>query len=74
MKAIIGMKIEDGYLNFDPDATPDLNDDIMSWIENLAPEDMLHGLIRFKVKVEIEEPWGPDGPFLHALEVDDETA
>ena len=65
----IGLKMWDGYLSFDPDATPELDPDLNSWIENMSPEDLLRGLLRFKVTVRITE-WDVEGcPTLAMVEV-----
>lgn len=56
----IGLKMWDGYLSFDPDATPELDPDLNSWIENMSPEDLISGLMRFKVTVRITE-WDVEG-------------
>jgi hypothetical protein len=58
----LGLFIDNGYLTFDPDSTDDVN--LGSWLENVAPEDLMSGLVRIEIPMRISG-WGDDGPTLH---------
>lgn len=67
MKAIIGFKIEDGYLNFDPDSYGRHDKNLASWLENVAVEDLLRG--SYHLDIEVEVTWDFDGaPIMEVVE------
>ena len=61
----VGFILDNGYLSFDPDSVED--HDLRSWLENMAPEDLLLGRATFKLTVSIDK-WGEDGPTLRTEE------
>ena len=67
---MIGMKLWDGYLSFDPDAHPEHSEDLRSWLENMSPEDLFDGLFHFGVPVVIDD-WGEEGPVLKVVTDED---
>ena len=49
----IGMRLWNGYLSFDQDRIDDHDEDLASWLENAAVEDLLHGDYPFEIEVEV---------------------
>ena len=61
-KHILGLIIYDGYLSFDPESTDDAN--LRSWLENVGPEDLMHGRVVVEIPVRLGG-WNEDGPILY---------
>ena len=61
----IGLKIVDGGLFFDPVTFGRHKENLVSWLENLNPDDLLYGDFRFDVEVEVEWVADDGGPTLH---------
>ncbi|RLA16449.1 MAG: hypothetical protein DRQ56_10535 [Gammaproteobacteria bacterium] len=57
------LTIDNGYLRFDPDSVNE-SDPLHSWLENMAPGDLMHG--EWTVEVDVEtKGWNEDnGPEL----------
>ena len=53
--------IDNGYLSFDP-STDD--DNLKSWLENMHPQDLMHGRVVVEIPVRIGG-WNEDGPILY---------
>ncbi len=52
----VKLTIYNGYLNFVPESVG--NENLRSWLENMATEDMMHG--EWEVEIDVWIEWLPD--------------
>ena len=68
MKTKIGMKIVDGYLTFDGATWSRHDENLVSWLENVNPEDLMCGEHCFDIEVEVLWKSKDGGPTLEAVD------
>ena len=60
----IAMRLQDGYLAFDRTVLNRYDENLASWLDNVAPEDLFLGDFCFEVPVRIDWEGHDGGPIL----------
>lgn len=68
MKTKIGMRISDGYLSFDHEKFNRHDENLVSWLEGVSPEDLLYGEFTFDVPVDLTWEHPDGGPLLEVAD------